>query len=256
MVANLYFVLGEESTRALDEVKFLRLLQCTCLPRRGERRAAATVPARPLATWAPYAIALSSLWPLLIDPKWLQLGPISFSLRNSNPEGVREKRDGLRSGAERGRERESALREENSHEPRARAAAAPPDADRLCLCALEMILKPMESRGERERESCLTIIVAGRKSHQLLSASLKSTAILSRCNPSLPRSAPCPPNPRFPVWQKRRQTCLNVCFCLQGKGGPRPAVLIMQAFRLPFWRRTTGSSSLPFPPSFQAHFKP
>ena len=91
-------VVVEESTRVLDEVKFLRLLLCTCLPR--WRR----VGERPLATWAPYAIALSFLWPLLIDPKWLlQLGPISFSLRNSNPEGVREKRDGRRSRRERAR---------------------------------------------------------------------------------------------------------------------------------------------------------
>ena len=57
------------------------------------------------------------------------------------------------------------------------------------------------------------------------------------------------PHSRFPVWQKRRQTCLNVCFCLQGKGGLAGPVLIMQAFRLPFWRRTRTEDGIQFPPT-------
>ena len=70
----------------------------------------------------------------------------------------------------------------------------------------------------------------------------------------LPRPAPCPPpNPRFPVWQKRRQTCLNVCLCLQGEGRPRSASSVDYASVSFAFLETDG---IQFPPSSQAHFKP
>ena len=104
--------------RGLDEVKLLRLLLCTCLPRCGERRC-------PLATWAPYAIALSppppSLPPPLAAFNRSEMAPIrsNFVLAAEFQSRGRERKTRRApkwSGAKE-RERERALREENSHEP-------------------------------------------------------------------------------------------------------------------------------------------
>ena len=166
-------------------MKFPRLIQCTCLPR--------SVPAGYVG-----AIRNRAFLPLAAFNRSEMAPPIrsNFVLAAEFQSRGRERK--TRRAPER---RESALREENSHEPPADSElvwAFPGPSLRSTLCALKLILKQIRNAV------CLTEIHGNFESVQVRAPLFKFPSLPLRARPTR-------------VFQSGKNEGKHVCFCLQWK---------------------------------------